>query len=55
MTCSIVMGKTYEIYSTKNYHNQLRLNTATGEIIQIQNDGQRWTISKGIELSGKMD
>ena len=33
--------------------NQLQLNTVTGEITQIQDDGQRWTICSGIEVSGK--
>ena len=46
-------GKKYELYTTKNVHNQLQLNTVTGEITQIQDDGQRWTICSGIETSGK--
>ena len=27
------------MYQTRNYHNQLRLNTATGEVLQVQDDG----------------
>ena len=34
----------YKVYQTKNYHNQLLLNTMTGEVRQIQDDGQSWTI-----------
>ncbi len=30
----------YKMYRTQNYHNQLRLNTMTGEVLQIQDDGQ---------------
>ena len=48
-------GKTYEIYPTKNIHNQLQLNTVTGEIKQIQDDGQKWVICEGIEKSGKKE
>ena len=42
-------AQTYKMYQTKNYHNQLRLNTATGEVKQIQDDGQSWTICPGID------
>ena len=31
--------QTYKMYQTRNYHNQLRLNTATGEVLQVQDDG----------------
>ena len=47
---SIVFGQTYKMYSTQNYHNKLRLNTKTGEVIQIQDDGQSWTICDCIEF-----
>ena len=40
----LAFGQTYKMYQTRNYHNQLRLNTATGEILQIQDDGQSWKI-----------
>lgn len=36
-------AQVYKMYSTRNYHNQLRLNTMTGEVQQIQDDGQ-WKI-----------
>ncbi|MCM1318034.1 MAG: hypothetical protein NC241_07665 [Bacteroides sp.] len=44
-------AQTYKLYPTKNYHNQLRLNTATGKIEQLQDDGLSWTICTGIEIS----
>lgn len=33
-------AQTYKLYQTDNIHNQLRLNTKTGEVYQIQDDGQ---------------
>ena len=39
---SLMAGQNYKMYSTRKYHNQLRLNTMTGEGKQIQNDGQTW-------------
>ena len=47
----ICSAQTYKIYNTQNYHNQLRLNTATGEVKQIQDDGQSWMICPGIDNS----
>ena len=35
-----LFAQTYKMYQTRNYHNQLRLNTATGEVLQMQDDGQ---------------
>lgn len=52
---SFSLGKTYEMYLTKNIHNQLRLNTATGEVKQIQDDGQQWIICSGIKEDGKKE
>ena len=46
----VCYSQAYKFYTTKNYHNQLRLNTATGEVKQIQDDGQSWTICPGIDL-----
>ena len=48
-------GQVYKMYSTRNIHNQLRLNTATGEVMQIQDDGQSWIIGETIEASGKIE
>lgn len=48
---TIIFAQTYKFYKTQNYHNQLRLNTATGEVKQIQDDGGSWTICPGIERS----
>lgn len=52
---SFSFGKTFEMYPTKNIHNQLQLNTKTGEVKQIQDDGQKWIICNGIEKSGKKE
>lgn len=38
-------AQVYKMYSTRNYHNQLRLNTMTGEVQQIQDDGQSWIVA----------
>ena len=40
------------MYTTDNIHNQLRLNTATGEILQVQDDGQTWVITDAILPQG---
>ena len=48
-----VNGQTYKMYQTRNYHNQLRLNTVTGSVEQIQDDGQKWLIVDDIEPNGK--
>ena len=48
-------GQVYKMYSTRNIHNQLRLNTATGEVMQIQDDGLSWIIGETIEASGKIE
>jgi hypothetical protein len=37
-------AQTYKLYKTDNIHNQLRLNTATGEVYQIQDDGQKFLV-----------
>jgi hypothetical protein len=39
-----VHAQTYKFYKTQNIHNQLRLNTLTGEVYQIQNDGQTFLV-----------
>lgn len=52
---SFSFGKTFEMYPTKNIHNQLQLNTKTGEVKQIQDDGQKWIICNGIEKSGEKE
>ena len=44
LTSYVQSNSVYKIYRTQNYHNQLRLNTMTGEVQQIQDDGQSWTI-----------
>lgn len=49
---TFVNGQTYKMYRTQNYHNQLRLNTKTGEVQQIQDDGQSWEICSAREVLG---
>lgn len=48
----ITNGQLYKIYPTKNIHNQLLLNTSTGEVQQVQDDGQSWTICYAKEILG---
>ena len=45
-------SQTYKLYRTQNYHNQLKLNTATGKVEQVQDDGQSWIINTDILPSG---
>ena len=40
----IVNAQTYKLYQTDNIHNQLKLNTKTGEVIQVQSDGQTFLV-----------
>lgn len=49
LICSILTSisahaQTYKFYKTDNIHNQLRLNTKTGEVTQVQNDGQTFSV-----------
>lgn len=37
-------AQTHKFYQTDNINNQLRLNTKTGEVYQIQNDGQTFLV-----------
>ena len=54
MTISIFLlsfsihAQTFRFFQTDNIHNQLRLNTRTGEVMQIQNDGQTFLVSSAI-------
>jgi hypothetical protein len=41
-------AQTYKLIQTDNIHNQLKLNSKTGEVFQIQDDGQSWLIQKAI-------
>lgn len=52
---SLTIGQTYKMYQTRNYHNQLRLNTKTGEVKQIQDDGQSWKLCSAREILGNKD
>ena len=42
--------QTIELYQTDNIHNQLKLNTITGEVYQIQNDGQTFLVHPATTL-----
>lgn len=53
ITSLSVEAQTYKLYQTKNYHNQLKLNTKTGRVEQIQDDGGKWTIVYDIEPRGE--
>ncbi|MPY07333.1 hypothetical protein [Moraxella catarrhalis] len=48
-----VSAKTFEFYQTDNIHNKLRLNTITGEIYQLQSDGQKFLINPAISPKGQ--
>lgn len=39
-----IYTQTYKLYQTDNINNQLKLNTKTGEIYQVQNDGQTFLL-----------
>lgn len=39
-----VNAQTYKLYQTDNIHNQLKLNTKTGEVIQVQSGGQTFLV-----------
>ena len=45
-------AQVYKMYKTQNYHNRLRLNTMTGEVQQIQDDGQSWEVCSAREVLG---
>ena len=40
----VANAQIYKLYQTDNIHNQLRLNTATGEVYQLQSDGQKFLV-----------
>ena len=48
-------SQTYKYYQTDNIHNQLRLNTKTGEVYQIQDDGQKFLINSAITPSNTIE
>ena len=41
-------SQTYEFFQAQNYHNQLRLNTLTGEVYQVQDDDGMWLVCSAI-------
>mgnify|MGYP003609030149 CR=1 FL=1 len=48
-----LFAQTYKMYQTQNIHNQLKLNTKTGEVYQIQDDGQKFLVNKPITPSNE--
>ena len=50
-----VNAQTYKFYQTDNCHNQLRLNTKTGEVYQIQDDGQKFLINDAVTPSNTIE
>ena len=48
-----VQAQTYILYQTDNIHNQLRLNSATGEVYQVQSDGQRFLVHEATSPNNK--
>lgn len=38
-------SRTFKLFQTKNIHNQLKLNSKTGEINQVQDDGQTFLVT----------
>jgi hypothetical protein len=40
------IAQTYKLYQTDNIHNHLKLNSKTGEVLQVQDDGQTWLVKK---------
>lgn len=45
---SVANAQTFKLYQTDNIHNQLKLNTKTGEVIQVQTDGQTFVVHDSI-------
>lgn len=43
-----VNAQTYKLYQTGNIHNQLKLNTKTGEVKQVQDDGQTFLVNEAV-------
>jgi len=49
----ILNAQTFKLYETENFHNQLKLNTATGEVYQIQDDGQKFLVHEATSPSNE--
>lgn len=44
----------YKLYQTENIHNQLKLDTRTGGVFQIQSDGQKFLVNEGLTPDSKI-
>lgn len=45
-------GQDFKLYKTKNAHTQLLVNTVTGAVSQVQDDGNNWQIVGPIDPNG---
>lgn len=54
LTTMTAWAQTYKFYQTDNIHNQLRLNTKTGEVSQIQDDGQTFLVHPSTTLDNEI-
>jgi hypothetical protein len=50
---SNLYSQSFELYQTQNIHTQLKLNTRTGEVQQIQDDGQKFLVNEGLTPDSK--
>lgn len=48
-----VFSQNFKLYQSENIHNQLRLDTRTGEVYQVQDDGQKFLIHPASTRSGE--
>ena len=49
-------SQNYKLYQTENIYTQLKLNTKTGEIYQIQtNDVQKYLINEGLTTDNEKE
>ncbi len=48
-------SQNYKFHDTENYHNKLRLNIKTGEVIQVQDDGYKVTLQEPIEANSTQE
>lgn len=55
LLCLTANAQTYKLYQTDNIHNQLRLNTKTGEVYQLQDDGQKFVINYAVTPNNEVE
>lgn len=47
-------AQTFKYYQTENIHNQLQLNSKTGEVLQVQDDGQTFTVNAALTVDNEI-